>query len=121
VSGSVGEWDDIAAIGALAGWLAAVSATGFGETVGADGTGVGGDPGGLQEVVVTAQRRAESVQDVGIAISVLSGFIDYTSDNTSPVGVSFDGVGYVSGPLPQIEIPERSAGDVAEFPANAGR
>jgi outer membrane receptor protein involved in Fe transport len=31
------------------------------------------DAGGLEEVVVTAQRRTESVQDVGIAISVLSG------------------------------------------------
>ncbi len=31
------------------------------------------DAGGLEEVVVTAQRRTESLQDVGIAISVLSG------------------------------------------------
>jgi iron complex outermembrane receptor protein len=31
------------------------------------------DAAGLEEVVVTAQRKAESVQDVGIAISVLSG------------------------------------------------
>ena len=92
------------------------------------------DTGGLQEVVVTAQRRTESLQDVGIAISVLSGqsladksisyvndlqnatpslqiepafgsgqpqfrlrgvgFIDYTSNNTSPVGASLDGVAY---------------------------
>jgi outer membrane receptor protein involved in Fe transport len=93
-----------------------------------------GSAGGLEEVVVTAQRRAESVQNVGIAISVLSGdsladksisyvndlqnatpslqvepafgsgqpqfrlrgvgFIDYTSNNTSPVGASLDGVAY---------------------------
>jgi outer membrane receptor protein involved in Fe transport len=92
------------------------------------------DAGGLDEVVVTAQRRTESAQNVGIAISVLSGqsladksityvndlqnatpslqiepafgsgqpqfrlrgvgFIDYTSNNTSPVGASFDGVAY---------------------------
>ena len=85
------------------------------------------DNGDLQEIVVTAQRRAESAQDVGIAMSVLSGqslaeksisyvndlqnvvpslqiepafgssqpqfrlrgvgFIDYTSNNASPVGV----------------------------------
>ncbi|MEI8297496.1 MAG: TonB-dependent receptor [Pseudomonadota bacterium] len=90
------------------------------------------DTGRLEEVVVTAQRRAESAQDVGIALSVLSvdslkdagvanvndlqnatpslevepafgsgqpqfrlrgvGFIDYTSNNSSPVGVSVDGV-----------------------------
>ncbi len=90
--------------------------------------------GGLEEVVVTAQRRTESLQNVGIAISVLSGqsladksisyvndlqnatpslqiepafgsgqpqfrlrgvgFIDYTSNNTSPVGASLDGVAY---------------------------
>jgi iron complex outermembrane receptor protein len=87
---------------------------------------------GLEEIVVSAQRREESVQDVGIAISVISGkaladksityvndlqnavpnlqvepafgssqpqfrlrgvgFLDYTSNNTSPVGVSVDGV-----------------------------
>jgi outer membrane receptor protein involved in Fe transport len=91
-------------------------------------------PTGLEEVVVTAQRKPESLQNVGIAISVLSGqsladksityvndlqnatpslqvepafgsgqpqfrlrgvgFIDYTSNNTSPVGASFDGVAY---------------------------
>jgi iron complex outermembrane recepter protein len=93
-----------------------------------------GDAGGLEEVVVTAQRREESAQSVGIAMSVLSGaslaeksityindlqnavpslqvepafgssqpqfrlrgvgFIDYTSNNTSPVGVSLDGVAF---------------------------
>jgi outer membrane receptor protein involved in Fe transport len=92
------------------------------------------DAGGLEEVVVTAQRRVESLQDVGIAISVLSGesladksityvndlqnatpslqiepafgsgqpqfrlrgvgFIDYTSNNTAPVGASLDGVAF---------------------------
>jgi iron complex outermembrane receptor protein len=90
------------------------------------------DAGGLEEVVVTAQRKQESAQTVGIAISVLSGeslaaksvtyvndlqnavpslqvepafgsgqpqfrirgvgFIDYTSNNASPVGVSIDDV-----------------------------
>ncbi len=89
---------------------------------------------GLEEVVVTAQRRVELAQNVGIAMSVLSGqslaeksisyvndlqnavpnlqvepafgssqpqfrlrgvgFIDYTSNNTSPVGVSLDGVAF---------------------------
>ncbi len=88
--------------------------------------------GGLEEVVVTAQRREEALQTVGIAISVLQGdtlaaksityvndlqnavpslqvepafgssqpefrlrgvgFIDYTSNNASPVGVSIDDV-----------------------------
>ena len=92
------------------------------------------DNGVLEEVVVTAQRRVESAQNVGIAMSVLSGqslaeksisyvndlqnavpslqvepafgssqpqfrlrgvgFIDYTSNNTSPVGVSLDGVAF---------------------------
>src|SRR6202789_781381 len=87
---------------------------------------------GLEEIVVAAERREESVQNVGIAISVLSGdtlaaksitvvndlqnavpslqiepafgssqpefrirgvgFIDYTSNNASPVGVSVDEV-----------------------------
>jgi iron complex outermembrane recepter protein len=89
---------------------------------------------GLDEIVVTAQRREESAQNVGIAMSVISGqaladksityvndlqnavpnlqvepafgssqpqfrlrgvgFIDYTSNNTSPVGVSLDGVAF---------------------------
>jgi len=92
------------------------------------------DAGGREEIVVTAQRREESAQSVGIAMSVLSGqsladksiayindlqnavpslqvepafgssqpqfrlrgvgFIDYTSNNTSPVGVSLDGVAF---------------------------
>ena len=92
------------------------------------------DNGGLDEIVVTAQRREESAQNVGIAMTVLSGlklseksisyvndlqnavpnlqvepafgssqpqfrlrgvgFIDYTSNNTSPVGVSLDGVAF---------------------------
>ena len=92
------------------------------------------DNGGLEEIVVTAQRRVESAQNVGIAMTVLSGpslaeksisfvndlqnavpslqvepafgssqpqfrlrgvgFIDYTSNNTSPVGVSLDGVAF---------------------------
>jgi outer membrane receptor protein involved in Fe transport len=89
---------------------------------------------GLEPVVVTAQRREESAQAVGIAISVLPGdslldksvqvvndlqnavpnlqvepafgsgqpqfrirgvgFLDYTSNNASPVGVSLDDVAY---------------------------
>jgi iron complex outermembrane recepter protein len=92
------------------------------------------EAGGLEEVVVTAQRREESAQSIGIAMTVLSGqsladksityindlqnavpslqvepafgssqpqfrlrgvgFIDYTSNNTSPVGVSLDGVAF---------------------------
>ena len=92
------------------------------------------DAGALEDIVVTAQRREESAQNVGIALSVLSGpslaekaivtvnelqnaipslqvepafgsgqpeyrlrgvgFIDYTSNNSSPVGVSVDEVAY---------------------------
>jgi iron complex outermembrane receptor protein len=92
------------------------------------------DAAGLDEIVVTAQRRVESAQNVGIALSVLSGanladkgithvddlqnalpslqvepafgsglpqyrirgvgFLDYTSNNASPVGVSLDDVAY---------------------------
>jgi len=92
------------------------------------------DASGLDEVVVTAQRREESAQNVGIALSVISGasladkgithvddlqnalpnlqvepafgsglpqyrirgvgFLDYTSNNASPVGVSLDDVAY---------------------------
>jgi outer membrane receptor protein involved in Fe transport len=97
-------------------------------------TASAGDAGSLGEVVVTAQRRAESAQSVGIALSVLSGedlalrgitgvtglqnavpslqvepafgsgqpqfrirgvgFLDYTSNNASPIGVSLDEVAF---------------------------
>jgi iron complex outermembrane receptor protein len=97
-------------------------------------SGAANDAGSLEEVVVTAQRREESAQNVGIAISVLSGqsladksitnvvdlqnaipslqvepafgggqpqyrirgvgFLDYTSNNASPVGVSIDDVAF---------------------------
>jgi iron complex outermembrane receptor protein len=90
------------------------------------------EAGRLEDIVVTAQRREESAQDVGLAISVLGadalrdagvgnvndlqhttpslevepafssgqpqfrlrgvGFIDYTSNNSSPVGVAVDEV-----------------------------
>jgi outer membrane receptor protein involved in Fe transport len=90
------------------------------------------DSGALEEIVVTAERRQESAQNVGISMDVLSGnsldakgvtyvndlqnavpslqiepafgsgqpefrlrgvgFIDYTSNNASPVGVSIDDV-----------------------------
>jgi outer membrane receptor protein involved in Fe transport len=93
-----------------------------------------GNNDGLEPVVVTAQRKQESLQNVGIAISVLSGdslleksvvsvndlqnavpslqvepafgsslpqfrirgvgFLDYTSNNASPVGVSLDEVAF---------------------------
>ncbi len=92
------------------------------------------DANSLGEVVVTAQRREESAQNVGIAISVLSGdslaargvtsvvglqnalpslqvepafgggvpqyrirgvgYLDYTSNNASPIGVSLDDVAF---------------------------
>src|SRR5579859_1513428 len=108
---------------------AKAEAAGGAETSGAAGASEGS---GLEEIVVTAERREESAQNVGIAMSVLSGdnlaaksityvndlqnavpslqvepafgssqpqfrirgvgFIDYTSNNASPVGVSLDEV-----------------------------
>jgi len=92
------------------------------------------DANTLSEVVVTAQRKEESAQNVGIALSVISGesladkaitnvvglqnaipslqvepafgggqpqfrirgvgFLDYTSNNASPIGVSLDDVAF---------------------------
>ncbi len=92
----------------------------------------GAEAGRLDEVIVTAQRREESAQRIGVALTVLSaaaledagvakvndlqnttpglevepafgsgqaqfrlrgvGFIDYTSNNSSPVAVNLDGV-----------------------------
>lgn len=115
-----------AGIGAISMQVSSLAAT--------TSVGAGAEAGGLEQVVVTAQRREESAQGVGIAMSVLSGqsladksityvndlqnavpslqvepafgssqpqfrlrgvgFIDYTSNNTSPVGVSLDGVAF---------------------------
>lgn len=56
---------------AVAGAAAAlVNTTSFAEPA---ASAAASDAGGLEEVVVTAERRQESVQNVGIAISVLSG------------------------------------------------
>jgi iron complex outermembrane receptor protein len=108
-----------------------IHATSFAETA---ASASANDAGSLEEVVVTAQRREESAQNVGIALSVLSGqsladkaitnvldlqnaipslqvepafgggqpqyrirgvgFLDYTSNNASPVGVSVDDVAF---------------------------
>jgi iron complex outermembrane receptor protein len=102
---------------------------------------------GLEEVVVTAQRREESAQHVGIALSVISGdtlaekgidnvvelgnaipslqvepafgsgvpqyrirgvgFLDYTSNNASPVGISIDDV--------SLALPIQSAGQLFDL------
>jgi iron complex outermembrane receptor protein len=120
----------------LRGFAAALGAAAisFHATSFADQAASANDAGGLEEVVVTAQRREESAQTVGIALSVLTGqslaekaivtvndlqnaipslqvepafgsgqpqyrlrgvgFIDYTSNNSSPVGVSVDEVAY---------------------------
>jgi outer membrane receptor protein involved in Fe transport len=106
-----------------------------------------GDSGSLGEVVVTAQRREESAQNVGIALSVLSGqdlaakgitgvlglqnaipslqvepafgsgqpqyrirgvgFLDYTSNNASPIGVSLDDVAFA--------LPIQTAGELYDL------
>jgi iron complex outermembrane recepter protein len=55
-----------ASVGAGGLWLALAGAA-VAQTVAA------APPAGLSEIVVTAQRREQSVQDVGIAVSVLSG------------------------------------------------
>jgi outer membrane receptor protein involved in Fe transport len=112
---------------------AALSLSDFGFADLASAPAAAGDAG-LGEVVVTAQRREESAQNVGIALSVLSGqdlaakgittvtdlqnaipslqvepafgsgqpqyrirgvgFLDYTSNNASPIGVSVDDVAF---------------------------
>lgn len=122
------SWGFAAVLGSVAISLHAASFAGPAAPASAN------DAGGLGEVVVTAQRRQESAQDVGIALSVLTGqsladkaltnvvdlqnaipslqvepafgsgqpqyrirgvgFLDYTSNNASPVGVSMDDVAF---------------------------
>ncbi len=123
--------------GALAGALAPAATT-------AD---MGTESAGLQEVVVTAERREESAQRVGIALSVIGGddlaakaidtvaglqnaipnlqvepafgsglpqyrirgvgYLDYTSNNASPVGVSIDDV--------SLALPIQGAGQLFDI------
>lgn len=114
----------------LAFTLAAISCFNWVPAAAADSDAA--DSAGLQEVLVTAQRRSEEAQNVGIALSVIGGnelkqkavdtvndlqnatpslevepafgsgqaqfrlrgvgFIDYSANNSSPVGVSLDQV-----------------------------
>jgi iron complex outermembrane recepter protein len=118
------------------GWVAPMLSVGGllagGASFADPAAGTSGGAGGLEEIVVTAERKQESAQNVGIAMSVLPGesleaksityvndlqnavpslqvepafgssqpqfrlrgvgFIDYTSNNASPVGVSIDDV-----------------------------
>jgi iron complex outermembrane recepter protein len=117
-----------AVLGAAAGLASSASLANFAaESAAADANTLG-------EVVVTAQRKEESAQNVGIALSVISGdeladkaitnvaglqnaipslqvepafgggqpqfrirgvgFLDYTSNNASPIGVSLDDVAF---------------------------
>src|SRR5712672_4362857 len=120
-------------------WVAAMLGAGAGLANSASFAHLAADAGAtdantLSEVVVTAQRKEESAQNVGIALSVISGegladkaitnvaglqnaipslqvepafgggqpqfrirgvgFLDYTSNNASPVGVSIDDVAF---------------------------
>jgi len=120
-------------------WVAAMLGAGAGLANSASFAHLAADAGAtdantLSEVVVTAQRKEESAQNVGIALSVISGegladkaitnvaglqnaipslqvepafgggqpqfrirgvgFLDYTSNNASPIGVSLDDVAF---------------------------
>ncbi len=126
------------AIGALLG--SAARAATAAETAAADTNGLG-------EVVVTAQRKSEDAQNIGIALSVISGaaladkgitsvldlpnaspslqvepafgggqpqyrirgvgFLDYTSNNASPIGMSLDDVAFA--------LPIQSAGQLFDI------
>jgi iron complex outermembrane recepter protein len=117
-----------AVLGAVAGLASSASLANFAAEPAAT------DANTLGEVVVTAQRKEESAQNVGIALSVISGdeladkaitnvtglqnaipslqvepafgggqpqfrirgvgFLDYTSNNASPIGVSLDDVAF---------------------------
>src|SRR5882762_5788983 len=120
-------------------WVAAMLGAGAGLANSASFAHLAADAGAtdantLSEVVVTAQRKEESAQNVGIALTVLTGsdlagkaitnvaglqnaipslqvepafgggqpqfrirgvgFLDYTSNNASPIGVSLDDVAF---------------------------
>jgi outer membrane receptor protein involved in Fe transport len=114
---------------------------------GSGGAASGANGNNLSEVVVSAQRKQESAQNVGIALSVVSGadladksitnvaglqnaipslqvepafgggqpqfrirgvgFLDYTSNNASPIGVSVDDVAFA--------LPIQTAGELFDI------
>src|SRR5882757_3393849 len=126
----------VAAVAVGAGAVLVVNAVSFAGPTAATSTAEANSLGAnnLSEVVVTAQRKEESAQNVGIALSVVSGqaladkaitnvvdlqnaipslqvepafgggqpqyrirgvgFLDYTSNNASPIGVSVDDVAF---------------------------
>src|SRR5258705_10460916 len=55
------------------------------------------EAGGLEEIVVTAQRREESAQSVGIAMSVLSG------QSLADKSIAYVNDLQNAGPSPQVE------------------
>lgn len=59
------------------------------------------DSGGLQEIVVTAQRRSESAQDVPIAISAVTG------DALQAKGLS--DIASISGQAPNVTLKSSGA------------
>lgn len=68
------------------------------------------DTGGLQEIVVTAQKRSENIKDIPISISALSGYdlqqrriADYDDIARAIPGVSFNSLGASEG-LDNISI-----------------
>jgi iron complex outermembrane receptor protein len=57
-------------------------------TLAQEATETAGTPDGLDEIVVTAQRRAESLQKVAVAVSAVSGDALVNAGASDPVGLS---------------------------------
>lgn len=72
-----------------------------------DATQVAAATDGLQEIVVTAQRRSESAQNVGVALSVLTG------DELARRGVS--NVNQLQNQVPNLEVTPAFGGGQPQF------
>jgi outer membrane receptor protein involved in Fe transport len=79
---------------------------------GTTGAGQAVDVGGIEEIVVTAQRRAESLQDVPIAVTAFSGEALETQqiNNTLDLQLSLPNVSYTQGNFNASNITIRGIG-----------
>jgi outer membrane receptor protein involved in Fe transport len=99
-----------AAVSALALAISAFSIHAQADQAAADASDTGAAGGGVEEIVVTAQKRSENIKDIPISISALSGYelqqqhiADYDDIARAIPGVSFNSLGASEG-LDNISI-----------------
>lgn len=91
-------------------WVAAASAAAA-QTAAADGDGMAGQ-GQLQDIVVTAQKRAESSQKTPISISVVSGddLVNRSANTLQDIQSQTPGLVFEQGPVNQFGVATQMRG-----------